>query len=486
MITRHIINDKIRFFQDSNVFTFSDLSHKIDRFKNGILKIDSTLNFSAVMGMDSIDFDTIAFLFALFELKIPITNARSQEVIFTDKSFHKCKIFIRADDSSLIEKFSAHSLDIHQIEDLLSSAHVKVPNNSFNDQELILTYFSSGTTGAPKKFFHSHLSVLESAKNSKRFYNIGDTMLWRQDLSMNHFGILTTSILPAMMFCDNIVIYDKLADNTRFFKSLSNHSIRIDTALILAHSRESLQPFRFLFNKEAKIITGGRNFAGEIYQAAKSTLLTNNCKIFNVYGCTELATPLMWRCLETNKSYTLEDFVTFDEHIEGLEIIPNENGMIEGFKPHPVFFSDDEESLKIPDDIKIDGNRHIFINRKQLTVFAPSVVGGVEVTFQVNDLHIHSFLISLTDGLITYLRIPNRASTNGYDSATLEIFTERSLEDSLSNIHLKFFNFMKVEFNVTIDCSWRIFSGITIVPDISSLHNGLKFDSTKLKDLLVK
>ena len=311
-------------------------------------------------------------------------------------------------------------------------------------------------------------------------------MLWRQDLSMNHFGILTTSILPALMCCISIVIYDKLAgDQKQFFESLSKNGIRIDAALVLAHSKESIYPFRFLFNKQVKIITGGRNFAGEIYQAAK-TLIPGTCKIFNVYGCTELATPLMWKCLETNKSYSLEDFVTFDEHVSGLEIIPNENGTIEGFKPHPIFFSKDEDSLKIPDDIKIDGNRHIFINRKQLTVFAPSLIGKNEIPFQINDLHIHSFLISLHDGLITYLRIPNKSATSGFDAATLEIFSELPIEDSLDSIHSRFFDFMENEFNLAINRSWRIFSGVTLVRNLSMLHNGLKFDSVKLKDLLVK
>ena len=488
MITRDIIRKNIRFFEQDRIYSLSDLCEKIDFFKRCLINIDNSLNFNCVVGSHDVDFLGLAFLFALFELQIPIVNARSVDSVYVDKNVSNNKIFLRKSDQHKVREYTNENLDVVIIEEMEGSS-TDVSFKELAANKLLLTYFSSGTTGLPKKYFHSHETVLASAINAKIFHKEGGASLWNSADSINHFGIVTTTILPTLMMSDVIVfntanqIKDHVQSYAELTENLQKEQIKITSSTVFAHSVSILSVFADIFADDIGILTGAGIFVKRIQSVAKKSLPNHkNVKIYNVYGCTELATPLLWSKYDIFSDYTDDQFLTFTDVIDNVEIIMTESGLIEGFKPNKIFTSNREEDLKCPDDIKREGDNFRFINRKDfiMPLFGISHIGS-KVIFNINEVMVQNFLCGITDKTITSIKFV----TDRLDHAVIfkfTIFCEEALSLSIDEINDKFVEFIKTTLKITpLDSFARIFNRIVIVPDLQSKNNGLKFDVNELK-----
>lgn len=134
---------------------------------------------------------------------------------------------------------------------------------------VIGVYFTGGTTSNPKIIQHTHGLVRLAAELSARFYSANSSNGFSSVHNINHFGVLTTTVLPQLRFGRRLFLYD------------DDDKHELDTALQFLWQRPRIRAKR--------VITGGSAMQLEFVQDAAIGDV-----IFDVYGATELITPCLY------------------------------------------------------------------------------------------------------------------------------------------------------------------------------------------------
>jgi hypothetical protein len=169
-------------------------------------------------------------------------------------------------------------------------------------------FFSSGTTGKPKSIEQKHKRLIHAAYQTlNRIWVDNRNFLLHKGNTINHLGIFTTSYLPALFGGDNINWYDHTERNLIF-----SDTTPIYNATLIFPYQPDFDYNMFPLKEGTKIITGGttitEDFTNKLFNSDKVKY------VYNVYGATEIVTPLMWAINEKN-----ENNIKFTEILDGIE-----------------------------------------------------------------------------------------------------------------------------------------------------------------------
>jgi hypothetical protein len=178
-------------------------------------------------------------------------------------------------------------------------------------------FFSSGTTGKPKSIEQKHKRLIHAAQQTlDRIWVDNRNFLLHRGNTINHLGIFTTTYLPALFGGDNINWYDH-TDKEVIFSDLNP----IYNATLIFPYQPDFDYNMFPFMEGTKIVTGGttitEDFTKRLFNSEKVKY------VYNVYGATEIITPIMWAINEKN-----ENNIKFTEVLDGVEFEVNVFGFI--------------------------------------------------------------------------------------------------------------------------------------------------------------
>lgn len=211
---------------------------------------------------------------------------------------------------------------------------ILLETNEYNSGFL---FFSSGTTGKPKSIEQTHKRLIHAAEQTlDRIWVNNRNFLLHRGNTINHLGIFTTSYLPALFGGDNINWYDHTE------KDLVISDLRpIYNATLLFPYQPDFNFDMFPITKGTKVITGGttitEDFTKKIFDSEKVKY------VYNVYGATEMITPLMWAINEKGQNN-----IKFTEVLDDVEFQIDSLGFISKIKIN----TDNSNWEVMPDIIK--------------------------------------------------------------------------------------------------------------------------------------
>jgi hypothetical protein len=249
-------------------------------------------------------------------------------------------------------------------------------------------FFSSGTTGKPKAIKQTHKRLIHAAQQTlDRIWVNNRNFLLHRGNTINHLGIFTTSYLPALFGGDNINWYDHTEKDLLF----SDSSPIYNATLIFPYQPDF--PFDiFPITEGTKIITGGTTITEDF---TKKLFNSNKIKyVYNVYGATDVITPLMWAINEKDTHNIL-----FTQVLDGIEFKIDSSNFISRIKINV----DDSDWEQLPDIVKKIGDsnsvKFLYKGRDKHPIFR---VFKQDINFGKNPPKIGSLNL-VEDELITIL-----------------------------------------------------------------------------------
>jgi hypothetical protein len=164
--------------------------------------------------------------------------------------------------------------------------------------------------------------------------------------------------LPALFIGENVSWCNHIEVNGEVVTINSDETPIYNSMLLFPY-----QPIEILNNcpltQYAKIITGGSSIGDEFIDGVFKHKTIDS--IYNVYGATEIITPLMWVKIDQNTESR-----TFNVILDGLKLHINSNMQIDSV----YGFVDTDKPIEIPDTVKmVSENEFQFIGRKNSDIF---------------------------------------------------------------------------------------------------------------------
>ena len=230
--------------------------------------------------------------------------------------------------------------------------------NHLSDAKLV--YYTSGSTGVPKKIVHGRNSIISGAIRSSIFFDETDRIVVR--FAINHGGVITVGIIPGLMKGATFILHKESPDLQKYkmgyFSAIEKFGC--NKGLIFPHYF-----FNLPLDYSPKLpegfvgISGGEVMTREFYANFKEA---GGDKLYSVYGATEVLPTVCYT--EVNENW-------FDD-IRYNETISYPIGRI-----HP-----DDDVKSIDGLLYFKSRSHCLLNESEVTeqdgYVAPGDYGYVE------------------------------------------------------------------------------------------------------------
>lgn len=156
--------------------------------------------------------------------------------------------------------------------------------------DVVILSQTSGTTGKPKEFAHTHISLLSASESAEKlFYKPGDKVLLYT--TFNHVGVISTQLVPAMMAGATIIGHHEFSGESVLAKLIRyrpNKTIIFPLGLSQMMRLPEWENIKLDFIEE--VICGGqlinKEFVDELFAKGVST-------VQNIYGSSEALPPVL-------------------------------------------------------------------------------------------------------------------------------------------------------------------------------------------------
>lgn len=312
VITREFINKHIKYVDtiDDYEYSFDDLSHEIDFFKNLFQSygVDGKTSKSIVIGF-SPGLQQTACIFACFELSITICiidYGRSDN--FTQYQYMDPKtelllpidFFIVADenDTDKFNYFNSVCDNTIVINKILKKDYTTNNVVLTNKESIIMRCTSSGTTGTPKIVEHNHQFIYYLSHRNSKFYD-GIVAIVH---NLNHGSSFATFFLPAL--CSQSV--EKIFNFNQTFTKKSTSYIKMVDHIMIPYSYQILEFLKISTEKNI-IYTLGTipSYFLKYYQNKKVK------DIISFFGSNETSGPTLVNRL-SNTDFSSSDYQIID------------------------------------------------------------------------------------------------------------------------------------------------------------------------------
>lgn len=360
MFIEHV-NRNILFHDNNDVYTYDDLIYHVKCAQH---KIQTLLKTPSVIGFCShSSFFELTAIIAFLELGHKILFVPKKHIFYYDiynNFFNELDLIV----DLIGDEINDRNINVVGKDFLFS--HVEQLNDlviETDDLKSGFVFLSSGTTGKPKVIEQTHRRLIHAAHQTmNRIWCNNKNFLLHRGNTINHLGIFTTTYLPAIFIGENVSWYSHIKTDTDITILHSDTNPIYNSTLLFPYQPLDIVKQLPLSNG-AKIITGGTSikdeFLNQLFENEKIEL------IYNVYGATEIITPIMWYQIDresTNRN--------FNQISEGLTINVNQYNQIETISG----LIDSDKPVEIPDSLKlVEENEYRFIVRKQQFLYRPLI-----------------------------------------------------------------------------------------------------------------
>lgn len=459
------LNPNIRIYDNDKVYSYSDIEQLINNYERSLLEAD-LIKFSKVeIAIISIDVFSIALLLFLLTRRIAFKSARySSSILLSDNT----DVFLISDiidnvPCTAYGKYFDLRKDYKEF-----PGSTRVDPTVFDTLQGPMIYLSGGTTGLPKELKHSIDTLKVAVKNMQKIYHSCNVCLLISDQTLNHYGVMTTTILSAIKYCDMVAIINPWTFN------VANPDIPPANILtVLFHNIPLLEKFSSvgMVKPETRIITGGMAISMQNAKALLSIL--PDASIFNVYGCTELTTPLAWNIINAENLNT-KPINEMDVVIDDLQIITDEKKLITHFRSETAFYS--KENVECPDIITLTdkntfafaGRRWEMLSRQIKNSNRHLIIGQPEIYDWVKSLIACEFVV---------IGYKNKVTEHKFESVVI-IVTDRDCGLSIKEINDSILESIRCR-GIELESTHNIVTNIFIA-NLKEFNNGLKIDTRRL------
>lgn len=345
------VNKNATFYDGDKVYTYDDL---INHVKCAQFKIKNLLPEPSIIGFCSgSSFLEMTTILAFLELGHKILFIPRKHIFYHDiydDFFDVLDLIVDFMDSDV----NSRNIPVITQKELYGTNGYNELVLEMDDLKTGFVFLSSGTTGKPKIIEQSHRRLLHATHQTmERIWVDNKNFLLHRGNTINHLGIFTTTYLPALFMGENISWFDHIIVDDKLQILNSDKRLIYNSLLIFPY-----QPAEILnkipISNNVKIITGGSTLTEEFISE-----IFNNKKIdsiYNVYGATEIITPLMWNRIKKDTTNRL-----FNEILGGVTINSNSNDEVNSMEG----FVDTDDCILVPDRLKvIEGSGYGFVGRK--------------------------------------------------------------------------------------------------------------------------
>lgn len=357
MFIEHV-NKNITFHDNGETYNYDDLVHYVNCAQ---FKIRRLLLKPSVVGFCSqSSFFELTTILAFLELGHKILFVPKKHIFYYD--IHN-NFF---DELDLIVDLIGDNINDRN-NTIIDKDYIYLSNEFDNilietdDLKSGFVFLSSGTTGKPKVIEQTHRRLIYAAHQTmNRMWGDNKNFLLHRGNTINHLGIFTTTYLPALFIGENVSWYNHIHQNDELVVLHSDDRPIYNSTLLFPY-----QPMEMVnqlpLASGAKIITGGASISEEFIKQ-----LFENKKIesiYNVYGATEIITPIMWNHIDRG---TINR--NFNQISEGLIVNVGSNNQIESING----LIDTNLNVELPDTLKKVGeDEYGFVSRKQQYLYRP-------------------------------------------------------------------------------------------------------------------
>jgi len=334
------------------VYTFDQLSQSVDYWLNYIQQTATDQPIALILG--SLSFSNVAFILALIE------SGRQYEKVHNIPAFVQSKIqdfgavYVSGEVYNNVD-LNTNFPTLHTVHLTDTFAHGYAMANwdgrhsldiTFRESQII-TEYSSGSTGVPKKILiNAWLEALSIETAINYYFDPTDYCVFLH--SMNHTGVHTTAILPAVFSAGTL----SLASPKTWFTEIE-HATHI----------QYFTPMRMHFSLPKKLRC--LVFGGDMLKPLLTQHILDNCEVENfwdVYGLTECLPPLAVRKI-TKVDDLNNDFVWINTHHSPITDPDNGILLIQRIDDQLIYTGDSGRVYSV------DGNTKVQMQgRKTLTV----------------------------------------------------------------------------------------------------------------------
>lgn len=478
MFIEHINRDII-FHDNTDVYTYDDLIHYV---KCAQFKIKNILKTPSIVGFCSqSSFFELTSILAFLELGHKIMFVPKKHIFYYD--IHN-DFF---DGMDLIVDLIGD--EINDRDSLVLNKESLYSSNEFDDLTIEVddlksgfVFLSSGTTGKPKVIEQTHRRLIHAARQTmNRIWCNNKNFLLHRGNTINHLGIFTTTYLPSLFIGENISWYNHIHKDDKLV-ILHSDTRKIYNATLLFPYQPKEITHELPFGDGTKIITGGASIGEEFIQQ-----IFENDKIdsiYNVYGATEIITPIMWNHLRretTNRN--------FNEISDGIKVNINTKNQIESI----CGLIDSEDNINLPDTLKmVVDNEYTFVGRKKQNIYRPlrKIIGNPTKNKIHNITLTEDELIKILSDDLGKFNNPEpiiiKNQTDIESNSDYYLIYDPKEHEKINNISLENLNnIVYIYYGVTPEhLIHPLITNKIPVENLSNFNNGLKLDRGLIKKLI--
>lgn len=203
MINRSIIHRNAVIEDCGNIYTYPDIISLIDKWHSYFDAIG--LQKGEKFAISSfLTVELVTLLIAGAERGLVFCALHDKILFNKDSNFDpvaqqiKCLFSLKPDERSYHIALSWDSVPTYCINDVFDFQPSDTVKFTTNDTDIFMEGYTSGSTGQPKKYQHTHMSFMYSANAcAKELYNENDVVLSGDNL--NHAAVIGSKIFPCLM-----------------------------------------------------------------------------------------------------------------------------------------------------------------------------------------------------------------------------------------------------------------------------------------------
>ncbi len=355
MFIEHI-NKNVIFHDDENTYTYDDLIHYV---KCAQFELKKHLNKPSIIGFCSqSSFFELTTILAVLELGHKILFVPKKHIFYYDihdEFFEVLDLIVDLTNS----KINNRNIKVIKWNDIYHSGEFGDLIIENDELKTGFVFLSSGTTGKPKVIEQTHMRLIHAAQQTmERIWEDNKNFLLHRGNTINHLGIFTTTYLPAIFSGENVSWCHHVHKDNELIILNSDKTPIYNSILVFPYQPIELIDGLPLSNK-VKIVTGGSTISDEFVDRLFEN--ENIDSIYNVYGATEIITPIMWNCIRRDTRNKL-----FNKILDGLVVNVNFNNQIESIGG----LVDGPKCEMIPDILNVMGDdEYEFVGRKSNNLF---------------------------------------------------------------------------------------------------------------------
>lgn len=304
-LTRKIVGKDIVYVDRGTSYNYYDIIDLINRWHRVFDHLNLT-NGDRVAVFDTQTIEHISLIIAIGERRLQYYATQRDCFIDPNRNFDYVKknikaVFVRLldIDDDLAQDFSPCYWNLTQfnVSDVKKFSPKSQRNYGVLPTDTLIVSTTSGTTGEPKEFTHSHKSVLSASYTSADlFYNKKDKILLYTTL--NHVGVITVQVLPVIIAGCKIFGHYKF-EGSSILQKLKEYRPNKTILFPLNLAQMKFDPIWNEMSLEflEEVISGG----GIIKKSFVNELLNKGVKqIHNVYGLSEALPPVFVSTITTD------------------------------------------------------------------------------------------------------------------------------------------------------------------------------------------